>query len=155
MGFRSALVLPLHLHPDFLRQSELSEQALDIGKQWNLSDLHPWTDRVSILVAEFTRSRVTPRISLPFKSVLTNRSLNLWEMQINHFESISCKLTGLWVLNYFDNVSAPLLILWFSYIEDTIVCVYIYNILKKVIFSEPDWTRHPGNVWLSKYIGII
>lgn len=60
MDFRNALLLPLHLHPDFLRQSELSEQALDIGKWWNLPDLHPSTNQVSILVAGFARSRATP-----------------------------------------------------------------------------------------------
>lgn len=153
--FRSALLLPLHLYPDFLNQSELSEQALDIGKQWNLSDLHLSTNQVQILVARFTRSAVTPQLSLSVKPVLTNRSLNLSEMQVIHIVSISCKFVGLWVLNYFGNVSAPLLIpiyrRYYNVYVYTHTHTYIYTMQRKVIFSETDWTKHSENVCVSKY----
>ena len=77
MDFRNALLLPLHLHPDFLGQSEASEQALEIGKWANLCGLHPSTKQVCVLVAGFSRRRVTRRLSLSIESVLNNSSYNL------------------------------------------------------------------------------
>lgn len=92
MDFRNVLLL--HLHPDFLGQAEVSEQALEIGKRENLSGLHPLTKQVSILVAGFSRSRVIPRLSLSFESVLNNRTCRTQD-------NITCEKCRLSILHLF------------------------------------------------------
>lgn len=118
MDFRNVLLL--HLHPDFLGQAEVSEQALEIGKWENLSGLHPLTKQVSILVAGFSRSRVIPRLSLSFESVLNNRTcctqdnMTCKKCRLSIFASISCKSAGFSVLDYLGVSLTPHLILIYT-----------------------------------------